>query len=138
MGSRPWLAESVVNIDPLTWRVMLRANARFHDGSPVTADDVVEAFRRNYAAYPNGDALISKDTQITAIDATTVELKTPQPTGVFPNALTSCRALTWTAPGGFSTPRVGRWGPTASAPGTACGWRSRSSIQMSLKRSLRQ
>jgi peptide/nickel transport system substrate-binding protein len=50
---------------------------------------VVEAFRRNYVAYPNGDALISRDTQITAVDTTTVELKTPQPTGVFPNALTS-------------------------------------------------
>ena len=85
----PWLAESVVNIDPLTWRVMLRSNAKFHDGSPVTAGDVVEAFRRNYVAYPNGDALISKTAQITALDDTTVEFKTPQPTGVFPNALTS-------------------------------------------------
>lgn len=85
----PWLAERVVNVDPLTWRVTLRSNAKFHDGSPVTAEDVVAAFRRNYDAYPNADGLVSKDTRITAVDATTIELKTPQPTGVLPNALTS-------------------------------------------------
>ena len=85
----PWLADHIENVDPLTWHVFLRPNARFHDGSPVTAADVVDAFRRNYQTYPDGSALISKDSQITAIDMITVEFKTPQPTGVFPNALTS-------------------------------------------------
>jgi peptide/nickel transport system substrate-binding protein len=88
-GLEPWLADHIQNVDPLTWHVVLRPNALFHDGSPVTADDVVAAFARNYQIYPDGSALISKDSQITALDATTVEFKTPQPTGVFPNALTS-------------------------------------------------
>jgi peptide/nickel transport system substrate-binding protein len=86
---QPWLAERVENVDPLTWRISLRPNARFHDGSPVTAADVVEAFRRNYIAYPDGDRLISKNSRITALDDATVEIQTPQSTGVFPNALTS-------------------------------------------------
>src|SRR5438876_1395471 len=45
---QPWLADHVSNVDPLTWRIFLRPNALFHDGSPVTAADVVDAFRRNY------------------------------------------------------------------------------------------
>lgn len=59
------------------------------DGSPVSASDVVAAFAANYVAYPDGDKLISKDSQFTAVDPLTVEVKTPAPTGVFPNALTS-------------------------------------------------
>jgi peptide/nickel transport system substrate-binding protein len=53
-------------------------------------------------AYPNGDALISKDSQFKALDATTLEIKTPQPTGVFPNALTSSNFIVHKAstPGG--------------------------------------
>ena len=88
-GLEPWLADHVTNIDPLTWHIVLRPNAKFHDGSSVTAADVVAAFQRNYIAYPGGDSLISKDSQFTALDPMTVEVKTPQPTGVFANALTS-------------------------------------------------
>jgi len=101
-GLEPWLADHVSNVDPLTWRISLRPNAMFHDGSPVTAADVVDAFRRNYIAYPGGDALISKDSQFTAIDSATVEVRTPQPTGVFPNALTSSNFIIQKAstPGG--------------------------------------
>ena len=99
---QPWLADHVENVDPLTWHIVLRPNARFHDGSPVTAADVVESFRRNYIAYPGGDALISKNSQFTALDETTVEVKTPEPTGVFPNALTSSNFIIHkpTSPGG--------------------------------------
>lgn len=83
----PWLAQSLTNVDPLTWRVALRPNAKFWDGTPVTADAVIAAFRRNWEAYPNAHALISKDTRLTAVDPTTVEFKTPKQIGAFPNAL---------------------------------------------------
>ncbi len=84
----PWLAESVVNVNPTTWRVTLRQNVKFWDGSPLTADDVIAAFRKNWEAYPNASGLISKETKLTAVDAHTVEFVTPQPTGIFPGALT--------------------------------------------------
>ena len=38
----PWLSQRILNIDPLTWRVLLRPNARFWDGSPITAAAVAE------------------------------------------------------------------------------------------------
>jgi peptide/nickel transport system substrate-binding protein len=36
----PYLAETIRQVEPLVWEVTLRADARFSDGSPVTARDV--------------------------------------------------------------------------------------------------
>ena len=83
----PWLAERVVSVDPTTWRVTLRQGAKFWDGSSVTADDVIAAFKKNWEAFPDGKGIISTDTQMTAVDPRTVEFKTPAPSGIFPYAL---------------------------------------------------
>lgn len=40
----PWLAESVVQPTPTSWVVKLREGLRFHDGAPVTSDDVKWTF----------------------------------------------------------------------------------------------
>ncbi|MHB8645403.1 MAG: ABC transporter substrate-binding protein, partial [Thermomicrobiales bacterium] len=85
----PWLAESVTNSDASTWRVTLRKNAKFWDGSPVTADAVAAAFKVNWEKQPAADGLISKNTQVTVIDPVTLEFKTPQPTGTFANAISA-------------------------------------------------
>jgi peptide/nickel transport system substrate-binding protein len=37
----PWLAESWTQPSPNTWRFKLRDGVKFHDGTPLTADDVV-------------------------------------------------------------------------------------------------
>ena len=43
----PWLAEShTVSDDGLLWEFKLRPNIKFHDGSAMTAEDVVYSFRR--------------------------------------------------------------------------------------------
>lgn len=41
---RPGLAASWERVDSLGWRFHLRPNARWHDGRPVTAEDVVFSF----------------------------------------------------------------------------------------------
>ncbi|MFL5404157.1 MAG: ABC transporter substrate-binding protein [Gemmatimonadales bacterium] len=41
---RPGLADKWERVDSLTWRFHLRPGARWHDGRPVTADDVVFSF----------------------------------------------------------------------------------------------
>jgi peptide/nickel transport system substrate-binding protein len=43
-GYRPGLADKWERVDSLTWRFRLRPGARWHDGKPVTADDVVFSF----------------------------------------------------------------------------------------------
>ena len=43
----PWLAQShSVSQDGLTWEFKLRPGAKFHDGSEITAEDVVYSFKR--------------------------------------------------------------------------------------------
>jgi peptide/nickel transport system substrate-binding protein len=85
----PWLAERVTNVDPVTWRVALRPNATFSDGSPVDAQSVVDAFKRNFEAQPAAGLYLAKETVITAEDARTVQFKTPQPVGDFAVSLSA-------------------------------------------------
>ncbi len=44
MAPRPELAETIEQVDELTWKVTIRADARFSDGRPVTARDVAWTF----------------------------------------------------------------------------------------------
>ena len=49
----PGLATSWRLVDPTTWRFELRPGVRFHDGSPLTAEDVV--FSLDRARDPTSD-----------------------------------------------------------------------------------
>src|SRR5213076_2851248 len=42
----PALATAWQQVDPLTWRFTLRKGVRFHDGTPLTADDVLFSVQR--------------------------------------------------------------------------------------------
>ena len=80
---QPWLAGSVsTSADGLTWRFKLRAGAKFHDGSPIAAEDVVYSFRRVLALgkAPSGALKpILKPENVTAPDAATVQLVIDKP-----------------------------------------------------------
>ena len=75
----PWLAEShTVSDDGLNWEFKLRPGVKFHDGSPLTAEDVVYSFRRvlALALAPAGAFLkILKPENVTAPDPLTVRFK---------------------------------------------------------------
>ena len=80
----PDLAESWVNVDPLTWEFKLRRNVKFHDGSEFTAQDVISSFKR-VPSVPNNPASYESNTNmiesITAKDpyAIVIKTKTPYP-----------------------------------------------------------
>lgn len=47
LTTSPNLAASYTNPTPTTWVYQIRPGVRFHDGTPLTADDVVASLRRN-------------------------------------------------------------------------------------------
>jgi peptide/nickel transport system substrate-binding protein len=88
----PYLAESFTsNDDGTVWRMKLREGVRFHDGTDLTADDVVATVSAQLAdpvislVYRN---TIDIDDFITKIDDLTVEMRVAKPSARFPLALT--------------------------------------------------
>jgi peptide/nickel transport system substrate-binding protein len=82
----PALAVSWTNVDPLTWHVKLREGVKFHDGSPLSAEDVIFSLNRA-KDIPNSPAPFSGNVasieSMKAIDDLTVEFKTTKPTPDF-------------------------------------------------------
>jgi peptide/nickel transport system substrate-binding protein/oligopeptide transport system substrate-binding protein len=80
----PGLAESwTISRDGTVYRFTLRANARFADGEPVTAGDVVFTFRRaldpNRERPPMAASYLSVLEDVRAVDPRTVEIRLSRP-----------------------------------------------------------
>jgi peptide/nickel transport system substrate-binding protein len=88
---KPWLAQShTVSQDGKTWEFKLRPDAKFHDGSEVTAEDVVYSFRRVLAIgkAPSGAFKpVLKPDNITAPDKHTVRFVLDQAYAPFLSAV---------------------------------------------------
>jgi peptide/nickel transport system substrate-binding protein len=100
----PGLAESWRALDASTWEFRLRRGVRFHDGSPLTAEDVIFSIDRA-GRLPNGQyasfvqRLVSKQ----AIDPYTVRVKTAAPYAMVPYDLNSIFIVSKKAASGAST-----------------------------------
>lgn len=88
---KPLLATEwkMLESDPTVWEFKLRPNVKFHDGTPLTAKDVV--FSLNRARGPNAQvkSLLASVDSIKAVDDLTVHVKTKGPNLIFPNNLTN-------------------------------------------------
>lgn len=76
----PLLAENWETPDPRTWVFRLRRGVTFHDGSPLTAEDVVFSLKR--AKEDSGSSLRANFVQISSIeklDERTVQITTGRP-----------------------------------------------------------
>ncbi len=103
----PGTAESWKQTDPTTWVFKLRKNAKWSNGDPVTAEDFVYGMRRfvdpatasKYAStygifLQNAKEIIDGKKPVTelgvkAVDAYTVEIKTPFPAGFLPEVVSN-------------------------------------------------
>jgi peptide/nickel transport system substrate-binding protein len=82
------LAESWTVEDPNTWIFHLRRNARWHDGSPFTAADIVHSiWRINNDKESKQKVQVSRVAEAEALDDYTVKLTTKGPTSWLPDNL---------------------------------------------------
>lgn len=83
----PDLAENwAISADALTYTVTLRADATWHDGEPVTSDDVIYTFSKlQDADYPGPADLHAMWSEITLqrVDDRTVQFRLPEPFAPF-------------------------------------------------------
>ncbi|CAM5337593.1 ABC transporter substrate-binding protein [Streptomyces pilosus] len=94
--ARPALATGMPQkINATTYRATLRKGATFHDGSAVTADDVVFSFER--VLDPGNASLMAQFVpfidQVEAVDESTVEFRLKHPFALFPSRISVVRVV---------------------------------------------
>ena len=89
----PVLATEWQQTAPTQWRLKLRPNVKFHDGSPFTADDVVFSVRRARESTSDIRAYVTALGEPKAIDPLTVEFKLAQVNPVFLQHLTTLQIM---------------------------------------------
>lgn len=86
------LKRFVVSENLLQWTLTLRPELRFHDGSPVVAQDAVASLKRFGKRNLLGQTLFSLVTEIVANDTTTLTLSLSRPFSLLPYTLASASA----------------------------------------------
>jgi peptide/nickel transport system substrate-binding protein len=88
LGLRPELAESWSAVEPTLWEFRLRRDARFHDGTPFTAEDFAFSVER-VATVPNSPGRFTIYTRqiasIDIVDPHTLRIRTPAVHPLMPN-----------------------------------------------------
>lgn len=84
-GTEPWLAESVENVDELTWKFELRDDVNFTNGKKMTADAVKACFERTYEVNPRAEETLALDS--IEADGQTLTIKTKQAVPSFKNVI---------------------------------------------------
>ncbi len=88
----PGLAQSWRAVDATTWEFKLRKGVKFHDGSDLTAEDVIFSLERplNIKGSPGGfAAYVRMISEKQIVDPLTIRLKTATPYGALPQELNS-------------------------------------------------
>jgi peptide/nickel transport system substrate-binding protein len=83
----PSLALSWQAVDAKTWRFRLRPDVRFHDGSPLTADDVVFSIGRALAKTSQRTFQLRGVTGARKVDTLTVDVLLSAPDAVLPQKM---------------------------------------------------
>jgi peptide/nickel transport system substrate-binding protein len=83
----PSLAVAWQAVDSKTWRFRLRPGVRFHDGSPLTADDVVFSIERALAKNSQRSFQMRGITGARKVDELTVDILLASPDAVLPEKL---------------------------------------------------
>jgi peptide/nickel transport system substrate-binding protein len=90
---RPALAESWTQVDPLTWRFVLRPGVTFHDGTPLTPAAVVMSLSYVAGVSAPPRALRGLGLTIAEDGANAVRVTTAQPDPILPQRMSSPNAV---------------------------------------------
>ena len=89
----PALAESWTVLGPTTWRFQLRRGVRFHDGEPLTADDVVFSWQRIQSPGALVKGTLGDIRDVRKVDSHTVDVETGKPFPLLLNALVNLHVM---------------------------------------------
>jgi peptide/nickel transport system substrate-binding protein len=89
----PALAVSWTRPEPSRWRFNLRKNVKFHDGTPMTADDVVFSFERILKPASNMKVYAQGVKEVKKIDDFTVDIITDGPNPVLLRGLVDAKIM---------------------------------------------
>ncbi len=85
----PALAERWEQPDPLTWRLHLRPNVKFHGGEAFTADDVLFSYQRASGPGSQLNATFSTVKEVKKVDDLTVDFITKAPNPILLQEITT-------------------------------------------------
>ncbi|HRE12720.1 MAG TPA: ABC transporter substrate-binding protein [Usitatibacteraceae bacterium] len=103
----PWLAVSWTQPDERTWRFRLREGVKFHDGSVLTADDVVFSVERGLTPTSQMRVALQGVERAVKVDGLTVELRLKEPNPALLAHLTNFRIMSraWAVKNGAQKPQ---------------------------------
>mgnify|MGYP001226544594 CR=1 FL=1 len=87
MKIEPWLATAITQVDPLTWRVSLRPDATFWDGSKVDAAAVKASFERTLGEMAGAVAFVFPAGTSFSVNGDDIDITTPVPVGAMLSGL---------------------------------------------------
>ena len=84
--------------DPLVWEFKLRPGVTFHDGKPLTAEDVLFSLERARSTASDVKSLLSSVASVSKADDHTIRIRTVGPDPLLPNNLTDVLVMSkpWT------------------------------------------